>query len=89
MCLAIPGEVVRVRQENGLRFGDVRFAGITRDVCLECLPDVAIGDFVLVHVGLAISKVDREEALRAYQALDVMGHTAELTADRRDREGGT
>jgi hydrogenase expression/formation protein HypC len=89
MCLAIPGEVMGVKRENGLRFGDVRFAGITREVCLECLPDVAVGDFVLVHVGLAISKVDREEALRAYRALDVMGHTAELTADRRDAEGGT
>jgi hydrogenase expression/formation protein HypC len=88
MCLAIPGEVVEVRHENGLRFGDVRFAGITRDVCLECLPEVAVGDFVLVHVGFAISRVDREEALKAYRALDVMGHTAELTADGRDPEPG-
>jgi hydrogenase expression/formation protein HypC len=86
MCLAIPGEVMGIRREDGLRFGDVRFAGIVRDVCLECLPEVAIGDFVLVHVGLAISRVDREEALAAYRALDVMGHTAELTSDRSDPE---
>ena len=88
MCLAIPGAVMMVRSENGLRFGDVSFAGVTRDVCLECLPEAGVGDFVLVHVGFAISKVDREEALKAYRALDVMGHTAELTADRRDAEGG-
>jgi hydrogenase expression/formation protein HypC len=77
-----------VRSQDGLRVGDVRFAGITREVCLECLPEADVGDFVVVHVGFAISKVDREEAERAYRALDVMGHTAELTADRRDRERG-
>ena len=89
MCLAIPGEVTAIRTEGEVRFGDVRFAGIRREVCLECLDQVAVGDFVLVHVGLAIAKVDRDEALAAYRALDLMGHTAELTADRRDREGGS
>ncbi|BDG01380.1 HypC/HybG/HupF family hydrogenase formation chaperone [Anaeromyxobacter oryzae] len=89
MCLAIPGEVVSVRRDEGVRMADVRFAGISREVCLECLPDADVGDFVLVHVGFAISKVDREEALRAYRALDVMGHTAELTADRPGPEPGS
>jgi hydrogenase expression/formation protein HypC len=86
MCLGIPGEILTLKQQNGVRFADVRFAGITREVCLECLPDAAEGDYVLVHVGFAISKIDREEAERAYRALDLMGHTAELTADRRDQE---
>jgi hydrogenase expression/formation protein HypC len=87
MCLGIPGEIVNVRaHEGGLRVGDVRFAGITREVCLECLPEADVGDYVLVHVGFAISKIDRDEAERAYRALDVMGHTKELTADREDRE---
>jgi len=88
MCLAIPGEIVTVRTENGLRMADVSFAGIVREVCLQCLTEAAPGDFVLVHVGFAISKVDREEAERAYRALDLMGHTAELTADRDDRARG-
>ena len=90
MCLGIPGEVVNVRaSEGGVRMGDVRFAGITREVCLECLPEAGVGDFVLVHVGFAISRIDREEAERAYRALDLMGHTKELTADRDDgRERG-
>ncbi|BDG07943.1 hydrogenase assembly protein HypC [Anaeromyxobacter paludicola] len=86
MCLGIPGEILTVRTDGPVRFADVRFAGIVREVCLECLPDAVPGEFVLVHVGFAISRIDREEAERAYRALDVMGHTAELTADRADRE---
>ncbi len=85
MCLGIPGEIVNVRASTGgLRVGDVRFAGIVREVCLECLPEADVGDYVLVHVGFAISKIDRDEAERAYRALDLMGHTKELTADADD-----
>jgi hydrogenase expression/formation protein HypC len=87
MCLAIPGEIIAVRSRDDVRMADVRFAGITREVCLQCLPEAGPGDFVLVHVGFAISRIDRAEAERAYRALDVMGHTAELTADRDDRNG--
>jgi hydrogenase expression/formation protein HypC len=88
MCLGIPGEIVEVRAQHGMRVGDVRFAGITREVCLECLPEADVGDYVLVHVGFAISKIDRDEAERAYRALDLMGHTKELTADRDDARRG-
>jgi hydrogenase expression/formation protein HypC len=89
MCLGIPGEVAVIRQEGAVRMGDVRFAGVVREVCLECIPDVAVGDWVLVHVGFAISRIDRAEAERAYRALDLMGHTAELTADRSGPEPGS
>ena len=54
---------------------------ITRDVCLACIPDIALGEFVLVHVGFAISKVDKEEAARAYATLQELGLLAELTSD--------
>src|SRR5690348_10431532 len=66
MCLAIPGEVMEVTEEHGLRFAQVRFGGILRQVCLECQPEARPGDFVLVHVGFAISKIDREEAARTW-----------------------
>ena len=69
MCLGIPGEVVAVREEDGMRMGKVRFAGALRDVCLQCVPDAAIGDYVLVHVGMAISKLDAAEAERTYALL--------------------
>ena len=84
MCLGIPGEVVDVREEGDLHVGRVRFAGITREVCLDYVPDVRPGEFVLVHVGFAISKIDREEAERAYRILEEIGQTGELTADLDD-----
>jgi len=81
MCLGIPGEVLEIRDEQGLKVGNVQFGGITRDVCLACIPDIALGEFVLVHVGFAISKLDREEAARAYATLQELGLLAELTSD--------
>ncbi len=81
MCLAIPGEILEIREVKGLRFGKVRFAGITRDVCLEYVPDAVPGEYVAVHVGFAITKIDPEEAARSYQILEELGQTAELTAD--------
>ncbi len=66
-------------EQHGLRFGKVRFAGVVRDVCLEYQPDVTPGDFVLVHVGFAIAKIDREEAARAWAALECLGETEELS----------
>jgi len=89
MCLGIPGEVLDVRDENGLRLAKVRFAGISRDVCLDYVPDAAPGEFVLVHVGFAISRIDAEEAARSYKVLEELGQTSELTADlSSDVRGG-
>ena len=81
MCLGIPGELIEVREANGIRFGRVRFAGITRDVCLECQPDAGVGDFVLVHVGFAIAKIDRDEAARTWKVLEELGQLDDLVAD--------
>jgi hydrogenase expression/formation protein HypC len=73
MCLAIPGKVVSIEQANGLRVGRVQFGGIVRQASLDFVPEAEVGDYVLVHVGFAISKVDEEEAARTYQLLDEMG----------------
>jgi hydrogenase expression/formation protein HypC len=78
MCLGIPGEVIAVREDAGLKFAQVRFGGITRDVCLECQPDAGVGDFVLVHVGFAIARIDRDEAARAWDVLEQIGQTDEV-----------
>jgi hydrogenase expression/formation protein HypC len=78
MCLGIPGEVTALLERDGLPFASVRFGGVEREVCLSCQPDVAPGDFVLVHVGLAIAKIDRAEADRAWQVLQAIGQTAEV-----------
>jgi hydrogenase expression/formation protein HypC len=77
VCLAIPGEVVELADRDGMRFAKVRFGGIARDVCLEYQRDAKVGDFVLVHVGFAIAKVDREEAARQLELLRELALGAE------------
>ncbi|HTS62346.1 MAG TPA: HypC/HybG/HupF family hydrogenase formation chaperone [Candidatus Acidoferrales bacterium] len=62
MCLAIPGEVLRIREHDGLLHADVRFAGVQRRICIECTPDVHPGDYVLAHAGFALQRVDEREA---------------------------
>jgi hydrogenase expression/formation protein HypC len=79
MCLAIPGKLIEVSQDpQGVRMGKANFGGIVKQVCLEYTPEVSIGDYVLVHVGFALSKVDEEEALRTYRLLQEMDQLSEL-----------
>ena len=73
MCLAIPGKILTSDVSNGVRVGRVQFGGITREACLDFVPQAAVGDYVIVHVGFAISVVDREEAERSYELLQSMG----------------
>jgi hydrogenase expression/formation protein HypC len=73
MCLAIPGKILTSEMQNGVRVGRVQFGGITRETCLDFVPEAAIGDYVIVHVGFAISRVDRDEAERSYEVLEAMG----------------
>lgn len=80
MCLAIPGKVVDAFSKGGMRMAKVQFGGITREACLEYVPDTKIGEYVLVHVGFAISKVDEEEARRTYELLKEMDQLTELEA---------
>ncbi len=78
MCLAIPGRISSLHDNLGVPMAKVDFGGITRDACLSYLPEAQIGDYVLVHVGFAISKVDEEEAARTYQYLAEMDQLTEL-----------
>lgn len=73
MCLGIPGKVIEVHDEGGLRMGKVDFGGVRKQACLAYEPSVDVGDYVIVHVGFAISKVDEEEALRTLEMLSAMG----------------
>ena len=73
MCLAIPGKVLSVKGEDPLmRTGKVNFAGIIKEVNLAYVPEAEINDFVLVHVGFAISKINEEEAKRVFEYLKEM-----------------
>ncbi len=78
MCLAIPGKVLETFDQRGLRMARVQFGGIVREACLEYVPETQIGDYVLVHVGFAISRVDEAEAERTYQALMDLDQLTEL-----------
>lgn len=78
MCLAIPGRISALHEKLGIQMASVDFGGITREACLSYLPDAAVGDYVLVHVGFAISKVDEEEAARTYHYLAEMDQLTEL-----------
>lgn len=77
MCLAIPGRVLEFHDENGLRMSKVDFGGVTREACLEYLPEAQVGDYVLVHAGFAITTVDAEEAARTLEAIAELGRADE------------
>jgi hydrogenase expression/formation protein HypC len=86
MCLAIPGKVGEIQVKEGVRTGRVLFGGIARQACLDFVPEAREGDFVMVHVGFAISVVDKEEAERTYALLESMGVLSEelgLNAEER------
>ncbi|KUF12893.1 HypC/HybG/HupF family hydrogenase formation chaperone [Streptomyces silvensis] len=77
MCLGIPGQVLDIRDEDGLRMATVDFGGVRRAVCLSCTPDAAVGTYVIVHVGFAIAEVDETEARRTLGVLRAMADVVE------------
>lgn len=78
MCLGIPGKVVETYREHDLLMGKVDFNGIGKRVCLEHVPEVRPGQYVLVHVGFALTVVDEAEARRVFQLLEEIGQLNEL-----------
>ena len=79
MCLAIPGRLIEVSEDaHGVRMGKANFGGIVKQICLEYTPEANAGDYVLVHVGFALGKVDEDEAARTYKLLEEMEQLAEL-----------
>lgn len=89
MCLAIPGKVIETFAKGGMCMGRVQFGGITREACLEYVPETRIGDYVLVHVGFAISRVNEEEAHRTYQALAELNQLTELDVPEISEAGAS
>jgi hydrogenase expression/formation protein HypC len=84
MCLAIPGKVIGIAEENGLRMGRVDFGGVVKRVCLDYVPEVGVGDYTIVHVGFALSKIDEEEAVRTLEVFRQMGVLEDELADGKD-----
>jgi hydrogenase expression/formation protein HypC len=70
MCLGVPGRIIRIDDENGIRMGEVDFGGITRRACLAYVPEADLGDYVVIHAGFGISKVDACEARRTLELIE-------------------
>jgi hydrogenase expression/formation protein HypC len=73
VCLAIPGKILEIQEMGAIRAARVQFGGIVRQVSLSFVPEANLGDYVMVHVGFAISRVDAEEAERTFKILQEMG----------------
>jgi hydrogenase expression/formation protein HypC len=78
MCLGVPGRVVEIAFDHDIRMGKVDFGGVTKRVCLEHVPEAAPGDYVLVHVGFALARIDEAEAHRVFELLREIGQLDEL-----------
>ncbi len=75
MCLGIPGQITEVYEENGVRMGRANFGGIVKDICLAYVPEAEIGDYTIVHVGFAITRLDEQsaqESLALFREMSVL-----------------
>ena len=86
MCLAIPGKILDLEQDGENRLARVEFGGITRKVSLDLVPEAGVGDYVIVHVGFAISKMDEEEAMQTLQILREAGELWDESERRGQRQ---
>ena len=81
MCLAVPGRVLSIAEVDGTLMAEVDFGGVRKDVCLQYLPDVGIGDYVIVHVGFAIQRLDERSALESLAEFERLGLMQEEFGD--------
>ena len=73
MCLGVPGKIVETYEAHGTRMGKVDFGGIKKEICLAYVPEVEVGDYTIVHVGFAITRLDEESALETLKTFQEMG----------------
>ena len=86
MCLGIPGRVIRTYREHDVLMGKIDFSGVTKQVCLEHVPQVQVGQYVLVHVGFALSAIDVVEAARVFDFLKSMDQLDELAVPHSEED---
>jgi hydrogenase expression/formation protein HypC len=84
MCLAIPGKVEQITSNGDVRMGRVNFGGIVKNVCLDYVPEIAVGDYTIVHVGFALSKIDEESAEKTLAVFREMGMLDEELAGEEE-----
>lgn len=79
MCLAVPGKIVEIYETDGLKMGKIDFGGVQREACLEYVPDARVGEYTVIHVGFAISRLSEEEAMASLELLREMADLEEET----------
>ncbi len=77
MCLGIPGKVVNIYESDGISMGKIDFGGIMKEVCLDFVPEIQLGDYAIIHVGFAITRLDEESAMETLDLLNQIGSFAE------------
>ena len=77
MCLGIPGKVIEVYETDGIRMGKLDFGGVMKEVCLAYVPEIEVGDYAIIHVGFAITRLDEESAMETLDLLNQIGLVAE------------
>ena len=86
MCLAVPGRVESIFEDNGTRMGKVDFGGVVKNVCLAYLPDIQVGEYTIVHVGFAISRIDEATAEETLKTFESLGLLEEELAELRETD---
>ncbi|AFM16888.1 hydrogenase assembly chaperone HypC/HupF [Mycolicibacterium chubuense NBB4] len=81
MCLAVPGRIISIEERDGTLMSVVDFGGVSKDVCLQYIPDAEVGQYVVVHVGFAIQRLDEESAMRTLAEFEHLGVLREEFAD--------
>jgi hydrogenase expression/formation protein HypC len=85
MCLGVPGKILSLEPNAvGMTMGRVSFGGVAKEVCLAYVPEAQVGDYVIVHAGFALNKLDEQEANEVFELLRQMGELEELTIDERE-----
>jgi hydrogenase expression/formation protein HypC len=80
MCLGVPGKIVEIYETDGLRMGKIDFGGVQREACLEYVPEANVGDYTVIHVGFAISRLSEEEAMAS---LEIIRQVIDLEEETR------
>lgn len=88
MCLGIPGKIVATFEENGMRMGRIDFGGIQKEACLAAVPEAQIGDYVIIHVGFAITRLDEESALETLALFEQLGVLEEELSPEQTEAAG-
>jgi hydrogenase expression/formation protein HypC len=86
MCLGVPGKVIEIYGDDVMKMGKVDFDGITKEICLAYVPDIQVGDYTIVHVGFAITKLDEKSAQESLALFREMGLLAEELGEETEEE---